>query len=148
ADHVERAADRAEDLVRLQDRSSRYRPGHRYDSYSELSSVFKRYFSQSPSECWFFGGVRKRDPALQIRARVWSVPVVVPRTTRAVVQTAPRQLEVRELPIPDIDDDSGLLRVEACGICGSDAEQYAGVIPVRFPLIPGHEPLGVIARIG
>ena len=45
--------------------------------------------------------------------------------TRAVVQTAPRKLEMRELPIPEIDDDSALLRVEACGICGSDAEQYA-----------------------
>ena len=43
---------------------------------------------------------------------------------------------------------AALLRVEACGICGSDAEQYAGVIPVRMPLIPGHEPLGIIERIG
>src|SRR5438034_10013098 len=65
------------------------------------------------------------------------------RTSRAVVQTAPRRLELRELPVPDIDDDSALLRVEACGICGSDAEQYAGVLPVRLPVVPGHEPLGV-----
>jgi threonine dehydrogenase-like Zn-dependent dehydrogenase len=72
----------------------------------------------------------------------------MPRTSRAVVQTAPRRLELRELPVPDIDEDSGLLRVEACGICGSDAEQYAGVLPVRLPLVPGHEPLGVIERIG
>ena len=47
------------------------------------------------------------------------------------MQTGPRQLELRELPMPEIDDDSGLLRVEACGICGSDVEQYAGVLPVR-----------------
>ena len=64
------------------------------------------------------------------------------------MQTGPRALELRELPIPDIDDDSALLRVEACGICGSDAEQYVGTIPVRYPLVPGHEPLGVIERIG
>jgi threonine dehydrogenase-like Zn-dependent dehydrogenase len=55
---------------------------------------------------------------------------------------------MRELPVPDIDDDSALLRVEACGICGSDAEQYAGLLPVRFPLVPGHEPLGIIEKIG
>ncbi len=55
---------------------------------------------------------------------------------------------MRELPVPDIDDDSALLRVEACGICGSDAEQYTGVLPVRLPVVPGHEPLGVIERIG
>jgi threonine dehydrogenase-like Zn-dependent dehydrogenase len=71
-----------------------------------------------------------------------------PRTSRAVVQTGPRQLELRTVPLPEIDDDSALLRVEACGICGSDAEQYAGVIPIRFPLIPGHEPLGVIEHLG
>ncbi len=72
----------------------------------------------------------------------------MPRTTRAIVQTAPRALELREFPIPDIGDEAALLRVEACGICGSDAEQYAGVIPVRMPVIPGHEPLGIIERIG
>ena len=69
-------------------------------------------------------------------------------TTRAIVQTGPRQLELRELPIPDIDDDSALLRVEACGICGSDVEQYTGTLAVRTPLIPGHEPLGIIEKIG
>lgn len=70
------------------------------------------------------------------------------KRSRVVVQTAPRALEMRELPVPDIDADSGLLRIEACGICGSDAEQYAGVLPVRFPVVPGHEPLGIIERIG
>lgn len=71
-----------------------------------------------------------------------------PRTSRAVVQTGPRALELRELPVPAIGRDDALLRVEACGICGSDAEQWAGVLPVRFPLVPGHEPLGVIEAIG
>ena len=73
---------------------------------------------------------------------------MTPRTSRAIVQTGPRQLELRELPVPEIDDDSALLRVEACGICGSDAEQYTGTLPVRYPLVPGHEPLGVIEAIG
>ncbi len=72
----------------------------------------------------------------------------MPRTSRAIVQTGPRQLELRELPIPELTDDSALLRVEACGICGSDAEQYTGTIPVPYPLVPGHEPLGVIEAIG
>src|SRR5256885_2021416 len=75
-------------------------------------------------------------------------PMAPTRTSRAVVQTGPRCLELRDLPVPDIGDESALLRVEACGICGSDAEQYTGVLPVRFPLIPGHEPLGIIERIG
>ena len=57
-------------------------------------------------------------------------------------------LEMREFPLPDIGDDDALLRVEACGICGSDYEQYEGALPVQFPVIPGHEPVGRIAEIG
>lgn len=73
---------------------------------------------------------------------------MAPAKTRAVVQTAPRKLEMRDIAIPDIDDESAILRIEACGICGSDAEQYNGVIQVPWPLIPGHEPLGIIEKIG
>ncbi|MDO8616841.1 MAG: alcohol dehydrogenase catalytic domain-containing protein [Dehalococcoidia bacterium] len=70
------------------------------------------------------------------------------RATLAVVQTAPRSLELRELPLPDTGPEDGLLQVEACGICGSDYEQYEGALPVRFPLIPGHEPVGRIVELG
>jgi threonine dehydrogenase-like Zn-dependent dehydrogenase len=69
---------------------------------------------------------------------------------RAAVQTGPLAYEIREFPRPSIGPDEGLLRVEACGICGSDVEQYRGhlVRPGMFPLIPGHEPLGVIDEVG
>ncbi len=70
------------------------------------------------------------------------------RTSRAIVQEGPRKLVLRDLPLPEIAGDSGLLRLEACGICGSDAEQYAGLLPVPYPMVPGHEPLGVIEAIG
>ncbi len=73
---------------------------------------------------------------------------MAPRTALAMVQTAPRTLEPRDLPLPEIGDDDGLLRVEACGICGSDVEQYDGTLRVPLPVVPGHEPLGVIERIG
>jgi threonine dehydrogenase-like Zn-dependent dehydrogenase len=73
---------------------------------------------------------------------------VIPRKTLAMVQTGVRKLEPRELPIPEIDADSALLRVEACGICGSDYEQYEGLLRTPVPVIPGHEPLGVIEAIG
>src|SRR3990172_476961 len=74
--------------------------------------------------------------------------VMVPRTTLAMVLTAPRTLEARELPIPEIGHDAALLRVEACGICGSDTEQFEGVLRTPMPVIPGHEPLGRIEAIG
>lgn len=37
---------------------------------------------------------------------------------------------------------------EACGICGSDYEQYDGAIKLVYPAIPGHEPVGIIEAIG
>lgn len=70
------------------------------------------------------------------------------RTSLAMVQTAPRTLEAQSLPIPEIDEDSALMRVEACGICGSDYEQYEGVIRAPMPAVPGHEPLGIVEAIG
>ena len=71
----------------------------------------------------------------------------IPKTL-AMVQTGLRKLEPRDLPIPEIDDGSALLRIEACGICGSDYEQYEGVLRTPMPVIPGHEPLGRIEAIG
>jgi threonine dehydrogenase-like Zn-dependent dehydrogenase len=65
-----------------------------------------------------------------------------------MVQTAVRKLEARELPMPEVTDDSAILEVEACGICGSDYEQYEGKLPAPIPAVPGHEPLGRIAAIG
>lgn len=70
------------------------------------------------------------------------------KASRAIVQEGPRSLGLREFPLPEIGREDALLRIEACGICGSDYEQYAGVLPVPFPVIPGHEPVGVIEDIG
>lgn len=69
-------------------------------------------------------------------------------TSRAIVQTAPRALELRELPLPEIGPDDALLQVEACGICGTDYEQYEGALPTPYPAVIGHEPVGRIAEIG
>ena len=73
---------------------------------------------------------------------------MIPSKCMAMVQTGPRAIEPQDLPVPEIDDDTALLRIEACGICGSDYEQYEGVLRTPTPVIPGHEPLGVIAKIG
>ncbi|WP_425826403.1 zinc-dependent alcohol dehydrogenase [Streptomyces fractus] len=70
-------------------------------------------------------------------------------TVRAAVQVAPRKLEIREFPRPRTGPDDGLLRVEANGICGSDLEMYKGhLLMGSFPLVPGHEPLGIVEEVG
>jgi threonine dehydrogenase-like Zn-dependent dehydrogenase len=55
------------------------------------------------------------------------------RKAFAMVLVEPRKLEPRELPLPEIDDDY---------------EQYEGVLGTPTPVVPGHEPIGVIERIG
>ncbi len=68
---------------------------------------------------------------------------------RAAVQTGPHAIEIQEFPRPRTGPDDGLLRVEACGICGSDVEQYRGHLGrARFPVVPGHEPLGIVEEVG
>lgn len=67
---------------------------------------------------------------------------------RALVLEEPRRLVERSLPIPEIGDDDGLLRVEACGLCGTDHEQYTGALPAGFAFVPGHESVGRIEAIG
>lgn len=72
---------------------------------------------------------------------------------RAMVQTAARTFELRELERPEIGEDQALIRVEACGVCGSDVSMYkarsSGTTgPNEYPIIRGHEPVGRVEVIG
>ena len=70
---------------------------------------------------------------------------------RAAVQVGPRKYEVQDFEIPPAGTDDAVIRVEACGLCGSDVDQYDGKLDamgLRFPVIPGHEPVGIVEQIG
>jgi alcohol dehydrogenase len=69
-------------------------------------------------------------------------------TAQALVLEAPRRLTRRAFPVPDTRDDDGVLRVEACGLCGTDHEQYTGALRAGFDFVPGHEAVGVVERVG
>ena len=47
-------------------------------------------------------------------------------TARALVLERPRHLVIHDIPLPAVGDDDALVRVEACGLCGTDHEQYTG----------------------
>jgi len=68
---------------------------------------------------------------------------------RALMLTDYRRLELADLPEPEVGAEDVLVRVEACGICGSDVHGYDGSTGRRIPpLVMGHEAAGVIAEVG
>jgi len=61
----------------------------------------------------------------------------------------PGKIVREEFGIPEIPEDGALLKVEACGICGTDKHIYLGHSPTApFPFIAGHEFIGTIAELG
>ena len=72
----------------------------------------------------------------------------IPKTGKVAVLTALKHFDIREYPIPEVGDDDMLVKVEGCGVCGTDAHEYKndpfGLIPVAL----GHEGTGEIVKMG
>src|SRR5256885_10155675 len=69
---------------------------------------------------------------------------------KALVFEEPRRAAIQDLELPGIGADEVLVRSRNVGICHSDFELYEGryIIPVAYPIIPGHEWSGEIAETG
>ena len=68
---------------------------------------------------------------------------------KALLLTEYGRLAVTEMDVPDVGEDDVLVRVRACGICGSDIHGYTGITGRRIPpLVMGHEAAGVVERVG
>jgi L-iditol 2-dehydrogenase len=69
-------------------------------------------------------------------------------TMRAAFLVGPCELQVRRVPVPAVPHDGLLLRVEACGVCGSDLRRWKEGPPVPEGVVPGHEVAGVVEQVG
>ncbi len=68
---------------------------------------------------------------------------------KALLLSRYRNLELTDVPVPEPGPDEVLIRVAACGICGSDVHGYDGSSGRRIPpIIMGHEAAGTIAAVG
>jgi D-arabinitol dehydrogenase (NADP+) len=67
---------------------------------------------------------------------------------KAIVYDAPREFSYRDAAEPKITSNEVLIRIDACGLCGTDLHIHEGEFAPRFPLIPGHEFTGEIAELG
>src|SRR6476660_4414259 len=76
----------------------------------------------------------------------------VPATMRAAVLKRQGDMDLKTLPVPQLDADQVLVQVAAVGVCGSDVHYYEhgriGDYVVDHPLILGHELSGRIAAVG
>lgn len=73
------------------------------------------------------------------------------KTMRAQVLTEVRHFELKEVPVPQINDDEVLVKIKYCGICGSDWGSYNGKYADEvacIPLTTGHEFYGTIEEVG
>jgi hypothetical protein len=67
---------------------------------------------------------------------------------KAAVMKKKGLVEVEEIEIPVPNEDQVRIAVQLAGICGSDNSIFHGKIDAPFPLIPGHEAVGVIDAVG
>ena len=72
----------------------------------------------------------------------------IPSTAKVAMLTGLEKFEIKEYPMPDVGDDDILVKVEGCGVCGTDAHEFKrdpfGLIPVAL----GHEGTGEIVKMG
>lgn len=68
---------------------------------------------------------------------------------KAAVLEGIQRIAIRDdVPVPDIGPRDVLVRAKACGICGTDVHIWEGDFFPTFPLVPGHELAGEIAKVG
>ncbi len=72
----------------------------------------------------------------------------MPAMMKAAVFVEPGRIEVVDKPIPDVGPNDALIRITTTTICGTDVHILKGEYPVAKGLTVGHEPVGVIEKLG
>ena len=67
---------------------------------------------------------------------------------RTLVFNGVKDIELREYDIPQVTDDTILVKTDACAICTWEQRVYTGVKKVDYPFIGGHELVGRIVAMG
>src|SRR4051795_11284985 len=67
---------------------------------------------------------------------------------KAVLYDAPRSFSVTDVPVPEAEPRQVRIKVDQVGVCGTDLHIHEGDFNAVFPLIPGHELVGVVDQVG
>ena len=72
----------------------------------------------------------------------------VPAKSKAAVLTALNHFDIKEYDIPELGDEDILVKVEGCGVCGTDAHEFRRYPFGLIPTVLGHEGTGEIVKMG
>ena len=72
----------------------------------------------------------------------------IPSTARVAMLTELNKFEIKEYPMPQVGDDDILVKVEGCGVCGTDAHEFKNDPFSLIPVALGHEGTGEIVKMG
>lgn len=72
----------------------------------------------------------------------------IPKTARVAMLTSLEHFDVKEYPLPPLGDDDILVKVEGCGVCGTDAHEFKRDPFSLIPVALGHEGTGTIVHMG
>lgn len=72
----------------------------------------------------------------------------IPKTAHVAMLTGLEKFEIKEYPMPVVGDDDILVRVEGCGVCGTDAHEFKRDPFSLIPVALGHEGTGEIVKMG
>ena len=67
---------------------------------------------------------------------------------KALTIRQPNQVDVRDVPVPAVGPGEVLVKVAACGICGTDVHILRGEYLGSYPVVPGHEFAGEVVAVG
>lgn len=72
----------------------------------------------------------------------------IPKTAHVAMLTALEHYDIKEYPIPELGDGDILVKVEGCGVCGTDAHEFKRDPFGLIPVVLGHEGTGEIVKMG
>lgn len=72
----------------------------------------------------------------------------IPKKARVAMMTEKKHFELQEYDLPEVGDDDILVKVEGCGVCGTDAHEYKNDPFGLIPVVLGHEGTGEIVKMG
>ena len=131
----------------------------------EIFDYVKEKYDLWSDKCWLMPRVMKGERDMEINninieAIVKSIiqemttgaeapkSVTNANTAKVGMMTAKERIEIKEFNIPEIGDDEMLVKVEGCGICGTDVHEYKNDPFGLIPVVLGHEGTGEIIKMG